>query len=441
MELWLDIAAIAGLVLLIARMIWKNPVAFFPIGSILLVQIWESISVAYLETGTYTPELLLETHRTGATFRFVFAIALFVLAYWATFRALLNRNWKSRLNAQSAKLNSATRLALPMILAALAATLLLAVFVPREAVDLRSRYLHDHPNFLRDELLAYLPTVTLILGLGCGLARTARARILGYTTMLLILTVLYLFGNKFSEITESFFLFCIPLVACIHFYPMDRKVFGMSLRRQMLFAGCAVLALVTMGVLRQINQAQLASSDTQGEEYLMQRVFIAQGGIYWFTDNQIVHGASQPRLAEFLQFVRDENYSKNSSLMYLMSLAIGYDLTWKIFTINNSLFTGAFPSIFFIIGGRYGPFFLCPLVGVIVGAITAYSLRKMLQGQLLLAVLAFSIFAPVQGFASSAEFTGFLSWGFATKLFLLLTAEAYLFSRAMIVGGQPEEAM
>ncbi len=441
MEFWLDIAAIAALVLLIVCMTRKNPVAFFPIGSVLLVLVWGGISVAYLETGTYAPELMLETHRTGATFRFVLAIALFVLAYWAVFRALLNRKWMSRLDGESARLRSAARLALPMILTALAATLLLAIFVPRETIDSRSQYLLNNPNFLRDKLLAYLPLVTLILGMGCGLARTVRTRSLGYATALLILVVLYLFGNKFSEITEAFFLFCIPLVAMIHAYPMDRSVFGLNQRRQILVAGCALLVLVSMGILRQSNHLQSTYADSNGMQYLFQRIFIAQGGIYWYTDNEIIHEPSQPRLTEFIQFVRDEKYFKNSSLMYLMSQAIGYDPTRKIFTIDNSLFTGAFPSIFFIVGGRYGPFFLCPLTGAIVAAVTAYSLRKMLQGQLLLAILAFSVFVPVQSFASGAEFTGFFTLGMAAKLFLLLTAETYLLSRSMLGGDQPEEVL
>ncbi len=422
-------------------MAWKSTHAFFPLGSILIVLVWQGISVAYLEVGAYSPELMVETHRSGATFRYVIAICNFILAYWITMRFIVSPAWLGRMDRFEERMVQAARWALPLILASLAAVLLLLLKAPREAVDSRSQYLMLNPDLLRDTLLTYQPLTTLVLGIGTGLARNEKVRTVGICTFIAMIVTMYVYGNKFSEIAETLFYFCTPLAALMRFYPMDRRILGMNLRRQALVIGTIFCFAVTSGIIRQANYLSTTGADAQGSQYLMERVFILQGGIFWSTDNDAIHGKYQPGLREFATFVRDVDYHQDSSLMYLMSRAIGYDLTYKIFTIDNSLFTGAFPAIFYVIGGRYGPFYLCLVIGAGIALITGYCIRKLLSGQVALAIVAFSVFLPIQSLASGAEFTPLLSKGLAAKLVILVVLEAYEMHKRAVKAESPKEAV
>jgi hypothetical protein len=86
-----NIALIGLFVALVLRMYKDIPYALMPVAGIAIVLAWQGVSVAYLEKGAYSPELMLTTYWTGATIRYVLAILSFLLAYWAVFRAVVSR--------------------------------------------------------------------------------------------------------------------------------------------------------------------------------------------------------------------------------------------------------------------------------------------------------------------------------------------------------------
>jgi hypothetical protein len=188
------------------------------------------------------------------------------------------------------------------------------------------------------------------------------------------------------------------------------------MRRQILIGTAVLLLIITGGLLRQIQYLQSSGSETAGIQYIAERVFVLQGGIWWNTDNSAVHGLYQPGFKEFADFVRGEGYFTGSSLKYLMSRAIGYDLTNKIFTIDNALFTGTFPAIFYEIGGRFGPVLFGALSGAIIAVFAGYATRKVLQGQVLLTIVALGIYLPISNIAAAAEFTPLASLGLLAKI-------------------------
>ncbi|MGA2539152.1 MAG: DUF6418 domain-containing protein [Terracidiphilus sp.] len=427
MPLWLNAGLVGIFALLVWRMAKDNACALMPIASISLVLAWQGISIAYLESGVYSPELMLTSHPTGGTARYVGAIVSFLGVYWIVFRTMVSRRWLAQCSCPPERMERAARLALPIILLTLAATFVLLCYAPREAIDSRSKFLLENPVLMRDRLLDYQPYLALILGFATGITQRAGTRALGYSTLLLMLLVLYLYGNKFSGITETFFLFSMPFVALLKMYPVDRRVWGVTARRQGLLVTAALLIAVTEGQVREIKYLQ----STGGEGgYLLERVFILQGGIWWITDDQAVNGVYQPGLREFAEFVRGEHYFQDSSLMYLMTRAIGYDLTYKIFMFDDSLFTGTFPAIFYEIGGRGGPVLFSALTGLIVAVAAGYATRKILRGQALLALLACGIFLPLDNLASAAEFTPLLSLGLLAKFGLVLLVESMTLMRS-----------
>jgi hypothetical protein len=440
MALPLNIALLGIFVAILWRMYKDTPYALMPIASIVLVLTWQGVSVAYLETGVYSPELMLATHRTGATLRYVAAISSFVLAYWVVFRGMLSRRWLAGHQSDVRSLEKADRLAAPLILIGLGAMVALLAWAPRGDIASRSQFLVQNPVYLRDRLLDYQPYLALILGYATGVALKARTRILGYMTLLLMLTVLYLYGNKFSGITEAFVFFCVPFVALVKFRPMDRSVFGLSVKRQALIATMALTMLVVAGLVRQIQYFQIMGSEKTGAQYLAERVFVLQGGIWWNTDNSAIHGLYEPGFKQFIHFVQEEKYFPDSSLMYLMTRAIGYDLTYKIFTFDNSLFTGAFPAIFYEIGGRYGPIVFSGLTGAIIALSAGYVARKILLGQVLLALVAFGIYLPFSNLASAAEFTPLLSFGLLAKFAIIGFIELFNLVGTLAEAAKPSPA-
>jgi hypothetical protein len=423
MALSLNIALVGVFVALVWRMYKDSPYALMPVASIALVLAWQGVSVAYLETGAYSPEILLTTYKTGATVRYVLAICAFILAYWAVFRGVVNRRWIAAHQGDAQSMSHGERLAAPLIWICLIAILVLLGYAPREAIDSRTKFLLDNPVYLRDWLLNYQPYFTLILGYATGVTSKTRTRVLGYVSLLLMLSTLYLYGDKFSGITETFFLFCLPFLALAKFRPMARQVFGLTMRRQVLIAASVLLLLVSAGLLRQIQYLQKTGAESLGTQYLSQRVFVLQGGIWWNTDNLAIHGAYQPGFRQFADFVRGENYFEDSSLMYLMSRTIGYDLTYKIFMIDDSLFTGTFPAIFYEIGGKFGPVLFSALSGIVIALSAGYATRKILQGQVLLTIVALSIYLPICNIASAAEFVPLASFGLLAKIGIVACME------------------
>ena len=420
-----NIALIGIFVLLVLRMYKDTPYALMPVASIAIVLVWQGVSVAYLETGAYSPELMLTTYWTGATYRYVLAIVSFLLAYWLVFRLMVSRPWIESHQGNAQSMNHAERFAAPLIFACLIGILVLLWYAPRGAIDSRSKFLVDNPAFLRNLLLGYQPYLTLVLGYATGVTSKSRTRMLGYASLLLMLLVLYLYGNKFSAVVETFFFFSFPFLALLKFRPIDRELFGWTMRRQAALAGAVLMLAVTAGVLRQVQYVQNSDAESAGPGYLAERVFVLQGGIWWNTDNQAIHGTYQPGLKEFADFVRNENYYADSSLMYLMTRSIGYDLTYKIFMIDDSLFTGTFPSIFYEIGGKFGPVLFGALSGILIALAAGYATRKILLGQVLLTIVALGIYLPISAIASAAEFTPIASLGLLTKIGIVVCLELY----------------
>jgi hypothetical protein len=425
--------ALVGLLAVIAWLMFRDsPCALLPIASITLVLVWQGTSIAYLESGAYSPELMLATYSTGATLRYAIAVGIFLLAYWFTFRSLMSPRWlAARKNAEQ-RLQRAERFAMPMIMACLLLIVVLLAYAPRATVDSRSKFLVENPIFLRDQILNYQPYFTLILGYATGITSRSRVRAFGYLILFLLLLTLFLYGNKFSGILESFFFFCMPFLALTKLRPMDRVVFGLTVRKQILVAVAGMAVLISAGLFRQLQYARQTGAESAGTAYLTERVFVLQGGIWWNTDNLAIHGLYKPGFREFLDFTRGENYYSDSSLMYLMTRAIGYDLTYKVFMIDDSLFTGTFPAIFYEIGGRLGPPVLCAFSGIFIAILAAYLTRKILSGQALLVVVAAGLFVPLSNIASAAEFTPLLSLGLLAKFCILVLLEINSFLESQV---------
>jgi hypothetical protein len=200
---------------------------------------------------------------------------------------------------------------------------------------------------------------------------------------------------------------------------MKRPVFGVGLRGQSIFATFFMLFLFAAGIYRYVSRAGFDI-----KEYLINRLLVLQGGLWWFTDFNATHGLCQSGMQGFTDFIKSIDYDRNLSLIYLMTKAIGEELTHKIVFIHHNLYTGAFPAIFYEIGGITGPVFFSFLSGIIIALISGYLIRKLIKRQLILVLVAFYIYIPVISILESGEFTHLFSIKTIIKLLTLFWLES-----------------
>jgi hypothetical protein len=420
--------ASAGVILLLLWRIGRdNRFAVIPIFLPFLILIWEVVSVAYLELGAYSPELQFTTRQTGATLRLVFALSCFLMAYWLVFRAIVSRKWLAQMPNDTGGSDNVEALAWWMTAAAIATAFLLLANIPPGVLESRSRALVEHPSFLRDKLLAYHPIVGLVLGFAAGVTARSRTRLLSYAGFALHLLTLYLYGNKFSGLLAFVFPFALSFLPLVYRLDRERTVFGLGIGVQVAIASTFVAAMIGMGIYRYFIILESAAHG-----YVMTRVFVLQGGMWWFTDYTATHGSYLPGPRSLIDFTVAQNFHPNSGLMYLMTRAIGWNLTKKIFFVDVSLYTGTFPSLFYVLGAA-GPPSLCAFLGVVIGSVSAYLTRKILRLQLWRMLLALTLFLPVFSLLDPGEFTQLYSIAFPVKLAAILLAEFVLYTIALPV--------
>ncbi len=417
--LLLNFLAVGVIPYLLWRMYRSNPYSVLPIIFPVIMLIWQGLSVAYLETGVYSPELLQITQYTAGTLRFVAAIGIFLAAYWFVFERIVSgRMARLKTNNIVIRLTN-ERFNIVVVLVAGIAGIVLLNGAPSGIVLSRSLYLVENPSFARDLIFKYLPVITFLLGLAAGATRKQTTRSTCFAVLFFHLYILFLYGNKFSGLYGVVSFFVISFVSVTLLIPMQRPVFWVSLRVLVLVALALFCGLITIGISKYI-----AIDDLVAKEYLFDRLLILQGGIWWHTDYLANYGTDHPGMEGFLSFMTSVDFHPNTSLMYLMTRAIGHDLTYKIFFLHGSLFTGAFPAIFYEFFGLPSLILFSALSGMGIALISGYMVRKLLKGQLLSLVVAFSLYLPIIIVLDAGEFLQLFSVNFAVKVYALLFVES-----------------
>lgn len=417
MLVFISCAAIGFLVWFMWRMYRSHPYSIYPILFPCIILVWEGVSVAFLESGVYSPELYITTRWTGATLRYVAALFTFLGAYWIVFHFMVSGKWRERVT-KSAPEEAPELVNWAICALGLATGLVLLYYMPSGPVESKSKYIVENPQAIRDFVLKYMPFIGFALGFAAANTRNLACRFATYASAVCILGSLVLFGNKFSGLISFFAPMFLTYAAIATFAPAERKLFGLN-QKQQAWAGAAAL----VGIMAFSMAKYLAVADLAGMDYLIERVFILQGGIWWYTDYQAFFGSYHPGFDAFVEFSRQHDYHKNSSLMYLMSRAIGYDLTYKIFFVDISLYTGAFPAVFYELFGKTGPVVAGAVAGAATGICNAYLVRKILRRQFILAMVAFSLYLPIMSVMDGGEFTQLFSYTLLVKLLVLLIIE------------------
>ena len=120
-------------IFILYRMFKDNFYSVFPIVIPFISVISIGISVAYLETGVYSSELLLTTRQTGGTVRYVLAISAFLLAYWFIFRLIVSKKWIAYQKKVSQKKHRNEIINKFIVIIGIGIAILLLSYVPKNA--------------------------------------------------------------------------------------------------------------------------------------------------------------------------------------------------------------------------------------------------------------------------------------------------------------------
>lgn len=406
-------------IFILYRMFKDNYYSVFPIIVPFIGVFSIGISIAYLETGVYLSELFITAWQTGGTVRYVLAISAFLLAYWFIFGLIVNKKWIAYQKKRFLEKRNNEIINKFIVILGIGTAILFFSYVPKEVVESRNLFLVDNPSTVRDFIWAYLPFISLYLGFAAGCTKRSITRVGSYLSVVLIILALYGFGHKFSAIISFIGSFAISFFIFLKFIPMRRQVFGIELRGQFIFAIIAMILLIVMGIYRYVNIAEYNIT-----EYLINRIFVLPGGIWWFTDYETIHGLGQINIQDFIDFINSGDYDKNLSLIYLMTKAIGTDLTYKIVFIHHGLYTGAFPASFYIIGGTTAVVLFSIISGIVIAVISGHLVRKLIKRQVVLLLISFSIYLPVIAILESGEFMHLLSIKLIIRIIILLVLES-----------------
>jgi hypothetical protein len=409
-------------IFIISYKMYKDSIyTVIPICFPLLGLIWMGISIAYLETGRYAPIIFSSTYLTGAAIRYVVAISVFLLTYWCAFRLIINKKWLSNNRIKLAEVHTSEAINMFILVIGLAGILILIFHLPEERPDARVAYTLENPSFIRDLTFGYLPVIGFLFGFAAAVTYSARIRTLSYILATFIVVIIFLFGHKFSGIISYFQYFFVSYFIIAHFFLRDRPISIMRKVKKniiIIILSSIITLLVIAGI---VKEASISNKDII--EYLANRLFIEQGAMWWFTDYHTVYGSNLTGWGYFMDFVKSIDYDSNLSLIYLMAKSIGWASTYKIVFINKGILTGAFPAIFYEIGGVCGPVVFSAVSGIIIAIFAGYMTRKLIQKQFILLVIAVYMFAPVVSLIDSGEFLHLFRYQFIIKIICAIFLE------------------
>lgn len=242
-----------------------------------------------------------------------------------------------------------------------------------------------------------------------------------YLSLSLIISSLLLYGHKFSGIVSFFGAFAISfLVISKNTFSKHRST-KITFRYKVYFSLVCLVLIFALGISRYVKLANYDFS-----EYLKNRVMISQGEMWWVIDYLQALPQSDINLENFVSNFTNSNYTRNYSLIYLMEKAIGESLTHDIVSEHHNIYTGGFPTIFYIFG-RQGPIIFSCLSGFLSAIICGYLVRKIINRQYIFIVPYFYIYLYILTILQSGEFIQILTTKFTCYLFVVLLAEYFAY--------------
>ena len=261
----------------------------------------------------------------------------------------------------------------------------------------------------------FLPICFVIATLVAYKKINNRNTIINYVQLALIIIYLFLASNKFSRIIQIVFFGFIP------FFVVCQPKIKIAKLLKFTFFGIASVLLIIF-VQSEIFSYFSAIGGDSIFEYLLTRIFVLQGQIWWKTYNFI----SIDSILDFnhlkveMQTLMGIRHGyEYVGLDYLMEICTQGKFIYNIIENGNYKYTGAFPAILLV---TFNYLLIIPIVIVIsvIYAEISYWLKSALQGgNLLMIFLSFLVYLNLTVLLLTGNFSQFFSLSSFAKILLL----------------------
>jgi hypothetical protein len=241
--------------------------------------------------------------------------------------------------------------------------------------------------------------------------------------LLVFLSLFYLFlcGHRFSAFYSLVSAFALPLAVC--FLPKSKRALRFKHHGLLILGGICIVGLIAAALAYSYLIVRATDNSNATVKFLA-RALIQPSELAWYVyDRVFVHGLWSREGAVEGLFIDPIDASRNTSIQYLMTLALGENLARSIIE-SGSTYAGGFPEIYFEL---FGPVLAWPII-LIAGCITAglflIILRAVLYGDFLSAFFAFYLLYGVYVMYIGGMLNFLMPLTYAAKFVALCTSIA-----------------
>ena len=196
-----------------------------------------------------------------------------------------------------------------------------------------------------------------------------------------LIAYLFLAGHRFSSLYVYASFFVMPIGAVLIWREVRPRSQGEVISRKMVYwlaaAAVALLVLTTAAVI--YSYVIVRGEGEVLAAKLSHRILVQQGEMWWMTyERVLLHGDWDPGLAAYKLFVDPFDPYRNSTMQFLMELALPRARAHFIIA-QGSAYAGGWPEVFFELGGPIGGFFLVALSAIVLSEFLVLMTRCIVQ--------------------------------------------------------------
>ncbi|MBS1578879.1 MAG: oligosaccharide repeat unit polymerase [Bacteroidetes bacterium] len=413
-------------------MLKKYGFLLLPVMPILFIFLWQIFSVYYLDFGgVYSFELNLTTHPTCATTGLIFFSFIFLITYEYIFLKFALRNKSTTSSFFIHQSNRYVYISYYIIITfciilflALAAYFIstgIPLFSGENRADFNSR-IEKVPilNFLYNNMR------TLIFFLGyilCFRLRKQHKYIIFFFVGLFFL-VLVLSGNKFSALFDL----CVNFLMAPSIFIIRKKI---PVTKLMLYFSLGIIVILSIVFIQSFKYSYILSDGNSNIfQYLAERVFILQGGIWWrtFFLVSIEKINWYNHLSTELQSLISSQHSGYTGLKFLMEQASEARNIYELLDYGQFMFTGGSPAIFLATFGKFFSLAVFFLFSIVFSLLLRGLMFIIKFKYLIIIYIYFCFFYNFLIMINAGEFSVFFTLGDLFRLLIILFSAIFLYT-------------
>ncbi|HBE88814.1 MAG TPA: hypothetical protein DDW67_06700, partial [Elusimicrobia bacterium] len=357
---------------------------------------WQLVSVSFLEAGAYTPELMVWTYTTGAASRLSVALFFLLTGGWVGFRLFFNGP-KEKFKGVYPEWT----LVLSILILIISSTVLF-FYAPSDLSMWRATFLAENQSALRDVLLKYLPLLSFLGGVSSVSSVQPTLRLSGYISMCYLLSVLVLYGHKFSGLVSVLFPFLLGTGFSLYYLLKDTHLVRETLKRVfflLIFSGLMMVRGFFLYLAAHYQEASSPGVLSKSEiahsltSYLTERILLLQGAMWWVVDRSIVKDANSYSWTKVWNYsftcTSDRPFNSFLTEKYAGADRLRYLRERRVY------FEGTSPAIYYELLGPAGPVLSFFVFGFVYSCFVVYLVRRLTTGNLVHVALIFITLMPI----------------------------------------------